>query len=87
MSDLVIDKKTVYKITYQDKVIEISKPTVRQNIEHQRKVNKLTDDLEKFEAVLDLLHSLGLDKQISDNLDIDQLTQILDAILPKDKKK
>lgn len=87
MADLSFDKKTVYTVKWVDRVLEISKPTWRQVIDHQKKLAKSSNEIDNAEAMLDFLHSLGLDKEIAEQMDIDQISQIVDKIMPQDKKK
>lgn len=87
MTELVFDKKVVFKLNWFGSSYELTKPTVKQTIDYQRKVTKLTDDIEKFEAMIDFLHGLGLKKEVSESMDMEQLLTVVQSIMPQDKKK
>jgi hypothetical protein len=59
--DLIIDKKTVYKVNIYGKSYDLTKPNVRV-AEEMRKALKQSGDEGQFEVMLNFLGKLGLPK-------------------------
>jgi hypothetical protein len=87
MSELKFDKATVYKLNWFGTSYEIKKPNVILSLEYQKKIESLSGNIEKVEAMIDFLHGLGLPKDITYQMDFDQLDQVIQTVMPVDKKK
>jgi alcohol dehydrogenase YqhD (iron-dependent ADH family) len=80
-------KRTVYKINIYGKSYEMRRPTVREIIGFQTSVKDNSNHEESIERLTEFFVSLGLDKEVINDLEIDHMTQIAETIISANKKK
>lgn len=75
-------KKSEIKVKIYEKEYNLTKPKVRQVREMQEKLK--ADD--KVQAMVDFMALLGLPKEVSEEMEIEHLTMLLDYLSDSKKK-
>lgn len=80
-----VSKKTVYKVKIYEQVYEIRKPVVK-DASVLSSFKEESSDEKKLEKTMDLLASLGLPKDVSQSMEIDHFTQLVQKLFGELKK-
>lgn len=81
MSDVLVLKKKVIKVSHEDKEYLVAKPTTKQINDFSKQADKSVDAIVKYLAML------GLPEEVSWNIDAESLQQIVEALVPKISEK
>lgn len=79
--------RSTIEVSLDGKVHNMRMPTYKEGILYRCELEKVKDDdLKSSDMLIDYLAKLGLPKDVSEGLEIDHLTQVLDFILGAKKK-
>lgn len=77
MSDILSVKKKSIKVSYGDKEYLVAKPSTRQINDFSK------NDSKTIEATVEFLEKLGLPADVSWEIDVESLQEIVEALVPK----
>jgi hypothetical protein len=79
-------KKSVLKFKFEEQEIRLKFPNVSQQMQFSKEYEKVKDNaLQSIEVIIGFLCQLGLPEDVSGELEMDHLTQILEALNGKKK--
>lgn len=78
-------KKTVIQANVYGTVYELCRPSTKLAKEYG-KLSKEQDEDNGIDLVIDLVDKCGLPKAVAEEMEVDHLLQIVDALLPAKKK-
>jgi hypothetical protein len=78
-------EKTKIELDVYGTVYNLSRPSFKQALDLKEK-NKDKSEEEANEIMLEFLESLGLPKNVTMDMEVDHVTQILDVLMPSKKK-
>jgi hypothetical protein len=80
-------KRTVFKINFYGTEYEMRKPTVRETVDFQKSLSKDKSEEDKLLRLTSFFVGLGLNKDAVDDMQMDHMIQLAEALSATDKKK
>jgi len=79
--------QTTIEIKIGQTVYKMRVPTYRESLDYQQKTKAIVnDEVALFEAICEYFEMLGLPKEVTGNLEMNHLSQVLEFLLDTKKK-
>jgi hypothetical protein len=85
-SEINLGQPTVLKINYGGKTYEVRRPRFKELSDYQVRLSQIKDDEQKMmNEILDFLANLGFPKDVSMELEVDQMERLIESVTSKKK--
>lgn len=83
--DFEVKQKTKIKVSIYDQEFELCKPTVGQ-AEHLASFSEVSDDKKALAKTIEFMELMGLPKDISEKMELEHFTALVEFVVSKVKK-